>query len=606
MRIATNTSSLFVQRTLRATGDEQSTQMQRLASGLRINSARDDAAGLQISNKLTSQINGNTVARRNANDGISMAQVAEGGLQEVTNALQRMRDLAVQAANGTYSKGDRLAIQDEFTQLKLEIDRIAETTSFGDRKLFTSTGGSMIDVEQREMIRGLQASWLKESEDIILEQFGLLGKGELKIDFERIDPADPTTGSFLAYVQAAIGSNGEATNQVLVINTNFFNSMEEIHGGTTGPLKETLIHEMVHAVQGANFEDYANLPLWFIEGSAEVIRGADDRLSVDIANAGGGTTGIEAVENAFTVTQAGSTSLVDTAGAYSGGYVALRYMESIMGTAGMKDLMGNMADGQNFATALDNASGGRWASEADIRNELGAASTNADYTGLTRFTEFVSEEMDLLNIDNGALGGSDATEGRGPIREETLQQTGSGSRDGSEGFREILVLNDSDATATDFNSTTNYTDPNRGDIELSRYKEDINGAGGEAVTLQVGANSQEVISMTLGAISSTNLGLEYANVEEQPQFAIFAIDDALQMVDSQRAQLGAVMNRLESTDSFLSNSIEQVSASRSRIRDTDFASATSELTSAQILQQAGTSLLAQANQLPQAVLSLLA
>ena len=142
LSIQTNATSLNAQRQLGHTQKAVSTSMERLSSGLRINSAKDDAAGLQISNRLTSQINGLGVAARNANDGVSLAQTAEGALQESTNILHRMRDLALQASNGTYSNSDRTAIQEEVGQLQSELDRISETTSFGDRKLLDGSFGS--------------------------------------------------------------------------------------------------------------------------------------------------------------------------------------------------------------------------------------------------------------------------------------------------------------------------------------------------------------------------------------------------------------------------------------------------------------------------------
>ena len=265
--------------------------------------------------------------------------------------------------------------------------------------------------------------------------------------------------------------------------------------------------------------------------------------------------------------------------------------------------MAELADVATLDNALNTVSNAKWTSEADLLNELNAASTHADYVGLTRFTEFISEDMDLGNIDNGALGGLDASEG--DIREETIQQTGSGSRGGSDGFREILVLNDADSSLLDFGTGIAYNSTTREDIRIEDYDSDINGAGGQAINFQIGASSNDVISMTFGALSSTNLGLENAELVEQPQFAIFAVDDALKMVDSQRALYGATMNRLESSISYLSNNIEHASASRARIRDTNFANTTAELTKSQILTQASNSLLAQANQFPQAALSLL-
>ena len=142
LSVVTNISSLNAQRNLTKSGQGLATSMQRLSSGMRINSAKDDAAGLQISNRLTSQISGLGVAQRNANDGISMAQTAEGAMQESTNILQRMRDLALQSANGSNSSRDREALQKEVNALQAELTRIADTTSFGDTKLLDGNFGS--------------------------------------------------------------------------------------------------------------------------------------------------------------------------------------------------------------------------------------------------------------------------------------------------------------------------------------------------------------------------------------------------------------------------------------------------------------------------------
>jgi flagellin len=139
--VNTNTSSLNAQRQMINSGNALDTAFKRLSSGFRINSAADDAAGLQISNRLTSQINGLDQAARNANDGISLAQVVEGGMEEITNSLQRMRTLAVQSQNGINATADRQALQKEVSALKVEISRIAATTRFGDQLLLNGGSG---------------------------------------------------------------------------------------------------------------------------------------------------------------------------------------------------------------------------------------------------------------------------------------------------------------------------------------------------------------------------------------------------------------------------------------------------------------------------------
>jgi flagellin len=140
--VNTNVASLTAQRNLLGTERSLNTALQRLSSGLRVNSAKDDAAGLAISDRMTSQIRGLNQAARNANDGISLAQTAEGALQEATSILQRIRELAVQSANDTNSSSDRQSLQDEVVQLQAEINRIAETTSFNGRQLLDGSFGT--------------------------------------------------------------------------------------------------------------------------------------------------------------------------------------------------------------------------------------------------------------------------------------------------------------------------------------------------------------------------------------------------------------------------------------------------------------------------------
>jgi len=152
--VNTNTSSLNAQNNLMKSGNTLDTAYQRLSSGMRINSAADDAAGLQISNRLTSQVNGLNQAVRNANDGISLAQTAEGALDETTNMLQRMRTLAIQSANGSNTDEDRVALQQEMAQLATEINRVATTTTFGGQNLLdgTYTGQFQVGADANQTI----------------------------------------------------------------------------------------------------------------------------------------------------------------------------------------------------------------------------------------------------------------------------------------------------------------------------------------------------------------------------------------------------------------------------------------------------------------------
>lgn len=573
--------------------------MRNLSSGLRINTAADDAAGLQITNRLTSQIRGTSVAMRNASDAVSVAQTAEGALQQVTVNLQRIRDLSLQAQNGTYSRDDRKSIQEEVNQLLSEIDRINETTSFGGKQVFTVTAGTVLDVAERDIVKGMANTWLAESEKIILEQLGINGQNaSLKIDLEHVDGA----GGTAAYVSAGVIAGSEAINQVMVIDLDDFNVENLPNGDPSGlELDETVLHEMVHAVQGANFEDWSNIPAWFKEGSAEYIRGADDRVDVDIANQAGGTRSIQ-IDNLWTATQAeqGSTAVVSTEGAYSGGYIIMRYVRDEIGQKGMIRLNESLADGNDLDTALSEASNGRWASEAALFTELDTAS--GGYT--STFEEFIETRMSFTDNDNGAAGGFgvDGLE----RRQNTMQGYGSGSS-GAKYFHETFVSGDDDFDNSDFDPNNYNTTLLDGvnEVLLGDYQTLSFGGGGSVVQAQIGASAFETIEFSLGAISTENLGIDYIDILDHPGFAVFAMDDAIRIVDQTRAQLGAAQNRLSKTISNLANINENASASRGRIRDTDFAFETMELTKNQIKQQAASTLLAQANQFPQLALSLL-
>jgi len=589
MKIGTNVSSLQLTGLFRKNSLALTNTYSQLASGLRINSAADDAAGMQISNRITSQVNGIKVAVKNVNDSISMMQVAEGAMQQVTNNLQRMRDIALQAANATNGIEDKKALNAEYLQLRTEIDRINETTTFGGQRLYEINQTEIPDVFEREMVRGLQSTWLGESEQIIEQYFGITGRGELKIDLER-DANDGT----LAWVSNA--TVGGVKRVSLTIDLAEFKDISSIHNGLDDyggvKLDEIILHEMVHATMVSTMDEFNNLPAWFKEGAAEVLRGADDQIA--------GSSGA-AVSAAFAAQGAG-TGVTNNLGAYGGGFVAMRYMEHIIGDSGLKTLMQELASGSTFDNALSEVSSGTWTNEADFRAELtGAANDTVTYT--SRMEEFIAEEMDTTNKDNGALGGADANDGFS--RDNVMTGYGSGDRSGTGGFLESIILNDNDGDQADFSVISNWTDTNRGDIALEDYNIDFISSGGPLHTFQIGPDANQTMQVNFGALGTTTLGLDNVDIVNYAQFAIFALDDALTIVDKHRSLLGATQNRLESTANNLNNVMENQTAARSRIMDTDFASKTAELAQYQIIQQASIALLTQANHNQELALALL-
>lgn len=573
-----------MQRQLTDVSNGLATAFSRLSSGMRINSAKDDAAGLQISNRLTSQINGLAVAQRNANDGISLAQTAEGALTESTNILFRMRDLSLQASNGSLSAKDREALNKEGNQLKTELNRINQTTSFGGNKVFdTDAKSTVLNKAERDIIKTLQSGLLAEAESIIQDQLGLAGNGAtLKINLENIDGAGGTL--------ASVAFAGPVGNNNLVMNIDL-GDFENASGDKIKQLKSTILHEMTHAVMANSMNLPAN-PTWFAEGTAEAIRGADERVAADIANIPGGITAIKAGFNGiFANNSAPTGTALEVASVYSGGYIAMRYLESQIGGTGVKALMSSLAGGASFDAAMNTASNGTFATAAAFQTQLMAGTT---------FEDFVNNDMNLENNDNGAFGGFDAD--GGASRTETI--VGGVSGNTTANFRTTFVSGDDDSAA-DFDPATNYAAVGLTEVKLEDYNAEISASGSQRTTFQIGANANETIDMAIGGFSTKILGIDDFDLVDNPQSGTIAIDDALRYIDSQRAGLGAFVNSVEHTMANLGNIQDNLTASRSRIRDTDFAIETANVTRYQIQQQAITAMMAQSTQQSQLLLQLL-
>jgi flagellin len=538
---------------------------------------------MQIANRLTSQVNGLSVAQRNANDGVSLAQTTEGALEEVTNILFRMRDLSLQASNGSLSTDDQTALNKEGEQLKQELDRINKTTTFGGNKVFDQTdrvglGGA--NEAERNILGVLQSGVLAESEDIIQSVLGLSGDGaKFKIDLENVDGA----GGKLASVSFLGGLPG--TELVMTIDLDDFSSLD---ADKVKQLKSTLLHEMTHAVM-ANQMNLTTVPIWFSEGTAEAVSGADDRVAADIANFG--VTNLRnQIDSIFTTIPGSAPSTgIEVAGVYSGGYITMRYLEDQIGEAGIKDIMANLSAGSDFNTAL--AAQGAFANVGALQSSLFAVGV---------FENFVSTNINTGNADNGAFGGLDAA--GGPSREETI--VGASSAKTTSNFDSYFVNGDDDTTNTDFGPGNNWDPTSFNEVALEDYSTSVT-ISGKTTAFQIGADANQTLNVKVSGFSSDNLGLDAFDLVEDSQFSTTLIDTALQFVDNQRTHLGAFVNRLEHTLSNLGNIEENVMASRSRIQDTDFAQTTAQLTSQQIKQQATTAMMTQANTMPELMLKLL-
>jgi flagellin len=487
LSVVTNTASLNAQRNLSSSSSNLATSMERLSSGMRINSAKDDAAGLQISNRLTSQINGLGVAQRNANDGISMAQTAEGAMQESTSILQRMRELALQSANGSNSASDRDAMQKEVSALQTELTRIAETTSFGDTQLLDGSFGSksfQVGANANETI-SVSLSSIKAS---------ALGSN-------RMDLASGTI--------AGLGQGGSTGAATVAGGNNVAASTYSVVGrdGTT------------QTVTTVADEEASSIAAKFNAISNDTGVSADARTQVELSTLGA-TANITFELNGTAISTSASFSAMADAINEKSGQTGVSAALNDAGNLILTDETGADIDIQDFKE--NGATGTVVAKGMAYDGTVGAAATL------------------------GAATGTDSESFAGAIR---------------------------------LDSTDNYS-VTAGDVSL--------------------AAATTAASSALVSVGDVDLG-----TQSGAQDALAVIDGALANIDSQRAGLGAVQNRFSHTISNLANIQENVSASRSRIQDTDFAVETAAMTKNQILQQAGTSILAQANQLPQAALSLI-
>jgi len=512
--VNTNVSSLNAQRNLAKSGEGLATSMERLASGMRINSAKDDAAGMQISTRLTSQISGLGVAQRNANDGISMAQTAEGALQSSTDILQRMRELALQSANGSNSTSDREALQKEVTALQTELTRIADTTTFGGQKLLNGDYGT----QQFQVGSDSNQTIGVTLNSAAAEDIGLRGKG-----FD---------------LAAITGFSGASEAAKTFADTD---SLSVTAGGKTNNI------DLTTGMSAADLAGQFN--------STEGVFGVG--ATTQVAVGGFGLTNT-AAEDVVTLNVAG-VEISATAAATGDGTVAA------------------------LNTAIDTATTEALAAKGITASVV----TNTGDAGddLLVFTNASGENIDVtMEIQGGA---SDGLAGTVSAYDGTAVIAGG-----------VTVSAAADATENKTATITGRLDFTDAVLDSNFSTLSVTGEG----NLNGPGTTNATLDTTTSLSSIANLDISSAGGS---QSAIDVIDAALQQIGDERAELGAVQNRFSQTISNLANIQENASASRSRIQDTDYATETAQMTKNQILQQAGTSILSQANQLPQAALSLL-
>jgi flagellin len=508
--INTNQSALNAQRRLTSTSSSLSRSFERLSSGLRINGAKDDAAGLSITNRFSAQIRGLNQAVRNSNDGISLAQTAEGALNETTNILQRIRELAVQAANDTNNSSDRASLQAEVDQLKSELDRISTTTNFNGNKLID---GSFLarDIQVGANVgETLSVSIAGASTDQLGRQ-ARYDTYDATNDAYTTVSSDAIVGGNLSFSNAkgdfTIRDTVAADDQVSTTELGNFNNVSAV--AKAAAINDSSISSGVRAIVGETT----------LSGGSRIA--GDELDETDYLTLNGKEI------SGFTVeSNDASGSLVDAINAESddtGVIASLSDDGALQLTA---------ADGRNIELSFS--------SEA-LSDNLGFSAA-----GVPSASAAVTFSVAGGGAPNGGSVAYVAT-GRITLQSDDLFQMTGGSLIGF------------------------------ADVDDAVY----------------GVNSEK-------AMSSVDVSTRAGAIE-----ALDIVDLAIEHVSSSRANLGALQNRLESTINNLSTTSENLTASRSRIMDADFAAETAMLSRNQIIQQAGVSILAQANQQPQIALALL-
>jgi flagellin len=509
--INTNVSSLKSQNSLQLNESKLNKAMERLSTGVRINSAKDDAAGLAITTRMTSEIRGLTQAVRNANDGISVAQTAEGALGEITNILQRLREISVQSANSTNNGVDRSFLNTEAQQLIDETQRIGAQTSFNGIRLLDGT----FTAKDFQVGAG-------QGETIVFNSIADSKASALGSNILVMNSTSTTSGTGSLKASTATGTlpvNGVATNTTMTLST--------ASGGKTGAITTA------------------------ISSSAKSI--------ADAINTAAASIGINAV-----ATNAASIKELSVAGTVSFSLTGTKTSAS----SAVSAVVTNTNDLTSLAAAINGVSA-----------DTGITATFADPTDKGKI-QLTSKDGSNIAITSFkvTIGGSDNASATMKMGEGPAALGGGGATD--------LTLTSLAATDTGLKT---------GIVTLASAKGAITLAAGDT-NLTPNTSATSTFNSILGVDLSTQLG---------SQDALTVIDNALTQVNNTRANLGGLMNRFEAAISNQSTSIANLSASRSRILDTDYAVETTNLAKAQIIQQAATAMLAQANQSSQSVLALL-
>ena len=672
--INTNIASLNAQRNLNQSQNEQSVALQRLSSGLRINGAKDDAAGLAISNRIDAQVRGLNVGTRNAGDGVSLAQTAEGALNSVTSSLQRMRELALQSANGSNSELERSSLQEEVEQLKAEIANVTENTNFNGRKLldgsFQNTSfqtganvGESIAVSigevSDETLGTAATSGVSSVASNISDRTGSLAQGDLVINGAAIGAADASADGASSGSQefssisiaAAINKATDTSGVTATVNANSAGGSDVTAAGVAAAAAAITINGTAITVSGTGVPGNVAADLQGVADQINLFSGQTGvNATIDEANLASGVTltaadgrnivlagaGAEAAGLGAAETYTGSFTLVSNDGSdieissntgaslenagleigtYSGAK-ATANSDTLGGTAlASGDLVVNgVAVGQTLASYDTASTANGSASAISVAAAINLVGDQSGVTATANATQVTSADVVADTAGNATVNGISISFAAGT--------TGTASEQVG------LAVDAINAKSAQTGVTANVVDDNQYELVAADGR-NIVVAGGtgfgaaDATTfgsvrlesggpIEISTQDPAAISNSgfeVGTFGGSESGQQLKDIDISSKAgadaAITAIDNAINQVASQQAKLGAIQNRFESTISTNAVNSENLSAASSRIKDADFAAETAALSRAQVLQQAGISVLSQANARPQQVLSLL-
>ena len=639
--VNTNVKSLVAQDSLLKSGRALATSMERLSTGKRINSAKDDAAGLSISNRMDAQIRGLTMAVKNANDGISLMQTAEGALDEVTNSLQRMRELAVQAVNGTNTAQDRAALDAEVQQLKSEIDRTAKTTQFNSINLLDGSFknkqlqiGDKANQTLKVGISGAKVSDLGLGTASSGSNVFIGGRMGFSAAAATISSSFASAGSLslvingtvVAAIKADTNSNGNANLDINDVVTAVNNS----RAGVTA----SAFNEATAAYAGTGIlasADSMTITVTTIDNADSLVYTITNTSSMDDLvskiNAAGGAGTVQARVNdegklvlfnntgadIETTTVAANDSITGQSavtgfvtGAHFNGMLKLESQTGNPITIGAQSTGGTVTDSiANVALASiglvqiggvrsgDSASASPGTSTEIYKDAYTYEGASISAAGSS--TQWAQGEIKINGVDIYRAGQeTDSLAKKVALINSFADQTGVfAAKQVNDGGNEVITLNS----------------VNNNPISVDLGNETLGTYGGFAShglrEVNVGDAYYDATTPTAGGGSGSSMtGLNVLS-ESSATDALKSIDNAIEQVSQSRANLGAVQNRLIATVNNLTNVATNTEASKSRIMDTDYSKETTNLAKSQIIQQAATAMLAQANQAPQMVLSLL-